>query len=177
MRVLRQYEPFILELDEATRYVWCQCGVSMKQPFCDGNSHRYASTPAPCLPPATRSQQSSICPFLGAPSSSTLCGCLGQFVRGSHDARWQGLWHQAGCFQDGWRGGQEDQGTTLRLQIHQHAAVLRWNGQSLCVKLVLIRQVMYASGAPVAQCREYGGVEAGMPAEGAGGSDLRRIIE
>ena len=35
-----QYEPFILELDEAKRYVWCQCGVSMKQPFCDGNSHR-----------------------------------------------------------------------------------------------------------------------------------------
>ena len=38
-----QYEPYILELDEATRYVWCQCGVSMKQPFCDANSHR--STP------------------------------------------------------------------------------------------------------------------------------------
>ena len=26
-----QYAPFILELDEATKYVWCQCGVSMKQ--------------------------------------------------------------------------------------------------------------------------------------------------
>ena len=43
-----QYAPYILELDEATRYVWCQCGVSMKQPFCDSNSHR-----SECLPTYT----------------------------------------------------------------------------------------------------------------------------
>ena len=42
-----QYAPYILELDEATRYVWCQCGVSMKQPFCDSTSHRSS----PLLPP------------------------------------------------------------------------------------------------------------------------------
>ena len=26
-----QFEPYILELDEAKPYVWCQCGVSTKQ--------------------------------------------------------------------------------------------------------------------------------------------------
>jgi hypothetical protein len=46
-RIRLQYAPYILELDEATRYVWCQCGVSMKQPFCDSTSHRSSSL----LPP------------------------------------------------------------------------------------------------------------------------------
>mmetsp|Transcript_35787 Transcript_35787/g.111959 ORF Transcript_35787/g.111959 Transcript_35787/m.111959 type:complete len:112 (-) Transcript_35787:59-394(-) len=35
-----QYEAYVLELDPATKYVWCQCGVSTRQPFCDGQSHR-----------------------------------------------------------------------------------------------------------------------------------------
>mmetsp|Transcript_72688 Transcript_72688/g.106557 ORF Transcript_72688/g.106557 Transcript_72688/m.106557 type:complete len:253 (-) Transcript_72688:160-918(-) len=64
--LIPQYEPFILELDEAKRYVWCQCGVSMKQPFCDGNSHRaYGIKPVPFTTRGTE----------GGRSKVNLCGC------------------------------------------------------------------------------------------------------
>jgi len=32
-------EPFSVEVEEGKRYVWCACGKSTKQPFCDG-SHK-----------------------------------------------------------------------------------------------------------------------------------------
>lgn len=37
--VVAQIEPFSLELEEGKKYAWCACGLSNKQPFCDG-SHK-----------------------------------------------------------------------------------------------------------------------------------------
>ena len=37
--VVYQKTPFSLELKEGQKYAWCACGLSNKQPFCDG-SHK-----------------------------------------------------------------------------------------------------------------------------------------
>ena len=37
--VVAQLEPFSIELVEGKKYAWCACGLSSKQPFCDG-SHK-----------------------------------------------------------------------------------------------------------------------------------------
>lgn len=37
--VVYQKTPFSLELEEGQKYAWCACGLSNKQPFCDG-SHK-----------------------------------------------------------------------------------------------------------------------------------------
>lgn len=37
--VVASKTPFSIELEEGKTYFWCQCGLSKKQPFCDG-SHR-----------------------------------------------------------------------------------------------------------------------------------------
>ncbi|MBD3162556.1 MAG: CDGSH iron-sulfur domain-containing protein [Candidatus Eisenbacteria bacterium] len=34
-RIVAQQSPYVLEL-EPGRYMWCQCGRSSRQPFCDG---------------------------------------------------------------------------------------------------------------------------------------------
>lgn len=61
-----QYEPYILTLDGAEKYVWCQCGVSVKQPFCDGASHRaYGIKPVPFTAEGEK----------GAKVEAQLCGC------------------------------------------------------------------------------------------------------
>jgi len=31
--------PYVIDVEEGTLYSWCTCGLSQKQPFCDG-SHR-----------------------------------------------------------------------------------------------------------------------------------------
>uniref|UniRef100_A0A6U5BW87 Iron-binding zinc finger CDGSH type domain-containing protein n=1 Tax=Hemiselmis andersenii TaxID=464988 RepID=A0A6U5BW87_HEMAN len=61
-----QFEPYILTLDGAEKYVWCQCGVSVKQPFCDGVSHRaYGLKPVPFTAEGEK----------GAKVEAQLCGC------------------------------------------------------------------------------------------------------
>lgn len=37
--VLAQKSPFAVEVQEGRSYWWCACGMSKKQPFCDG-SHK-----------------------------------------------------------------------------------------------------------------------------------------
>ncbi|MEM9823968.1 MAG: sterol desaturase family protein [Bacteroidota bacterium] len=32
-------EPVMIHLEKGTKYLWCQCGKSKQQPFCDGNHH------------------------------------------------------------------------------------------------------------------------------------------
>jgi CDGSH-type Zn-finger protein len=61
-----QFEPYILTLDGAEKYVWCQCGVSITQPFCDGNSHRaYGLKPVPFTADGEK----------GSKVEAQLCGC------------------------------------------------------------------------------------------------------
>ncbi len=37
--VIAQKAPFAVELEAGRKYAWCRCGLSSKQPFCDG-SHK-----------------------------------------------------------------------------------------------------------------------------------------
>ncbi len=37
--VIPQKAPYAVELEEGKKYAWCTCGLSAKQPFCDG-SHK-----------------------------------------------------------------------------------------------------------------------------------------
>ncbi|MEM7621164.1 MAG: CDGSH iron-sulfur domain-containing protein [Pseudomonadota bacterium] len=32
-----QLNPYIVDVEEGKRYFWCSCGLSKKQPFCDGS--------------------------------------------------------------------------------------------------------------------------------------------
>jgi CDGSH-type Zn-finger protein len=34
--VVAQEFPYEVELEEGKNYAWCSCGLSQKQPFCDG---------------------------------------------------------------------------------------------------------------------------------------------
>ena len=36
---IAQKEPFAVEVQAGRKYFWCACGLSSKQPFCDG-SHK-----------------------------------------------------------------------------------------------------------------------------------------
>ena len=42
-----QKEPYVVEVIEGKKYFWCACGLSKKQPFCDG-SHKV--TGFSCVP-------------------------------------------------------------------------------------------------------------------------------
>lgn len=35
-RVVAQLSPYPIEVEAGKRYLWCRCGRSQKQPFCDG---------------------------------------------------------------------------------------------------------------------------------------------
>ena len=43
--VIAQKAPYKVELLEGYRYAWCSCGLSKKQPFCDGSHKGTEFTP------------------------------------------------------------------------------------------------------------------------------------
>ena len=44
---IAQKGPYAVDVEEGKKYFWCACGLSQKQPFCDG-SHK--STGFACVP-------------------------------------------------------------------------------------------------------------------------------
>lgn len=38
--VIAQKSPFPVEVEAGKKYLWCSCGRSSKQPFCDLESHK-----------------------------------------------------------------------------------------------------------------------------------------
>jgi sterol desaturase/sphingolipid hydroxylase (fatty acid hydroxylase superfamily)/CDGSH-type Zn-finger protein len=52
-------EPLTIHLEAGEKYLWCQCGKSKTQPFCDGSHH--GSTHKPMLFEATRSGNVKLC--------------------------------------------------------------------------------------------------------------------
>ena len=57
--IVAQKEPIEIELAEGKRYVWCRCGRSGRQPFCD-RSH-LGSGLTPIVFRAKRSRRYSLC--------------------------------------------------------------------------------------------------------------------
>jgi len=53
------FEPVTIELNQGEKYLWCQCGKSQTQPFCDGSHH--GSKIKPVLFEATKEGQSRLC--------------------------------------------------------------------------------------------------------------------
>ena len=43
--VLAQKSPFAVDVQEGRSYWWCACGMSRKQPFCDGSHKGSGFTP------------------------------------------------------------------------------------------------------------------------------------
>lgn len=42
---IAQKSPFPVEVEAGKSYFWCACGLSQKQPFCDGSHKTTALTP------------------------------------------------------------------------------------------------------------------------------------
>lgn len=65
---------YAVELEEGKNYAWCSCGLSQKQPFCDG-----AHSGTDFKPIVFKCEESK---------TAYLCGCKhsqkGQFCDGSH---------------------------------------------------------------------------------------------
>lgn len=57
--VAAQLSPFLVELTEGRTYSWCRCGMSSRQPFCDG-SHKGTGI-EPLLFTAPRSEAVNLC--------------------------------------------------------------------------------------------------------------------
>lgn len=74
--VIAQKEPYALNLEAGKKYYWCACGLSKKQPLCDG-SHKGTGI-NPLEYQATQSGE------------AWLCGCKQTrdqpFCDGSHNA-------------------------------------------------------------------------------------------
>ena len=47
-QLLRKKRPYQTEVEEGKTYYWCACGLSKKQPYCDG-SHKDTSFSTRCL--------------------------------------------------------------------------------------------------------------------------------
>jgi CDGSH-type Zn-finger protein len=37
---IAQKGPYVVEVQEGKKYFWCACGLSKKQPFCDGTHNK-----------------------------------------------------------------------------------------------------------------------------------------
>jgi len=57
--VIAQKEPYAVELEEGKTYAWCRCGLSERQPFCDG-SHKTTSF-QPMMFKAEKSGKAFLC--------------------------------------------------------------------------------------------------------------------
>ena len=43
--ITTQTSPYAVEVEAGKTYFWCQCGLSTKQPFCDGTPKSTSFTP------------------------------------------------------------------------------------------------------------------------------------
>ena len=43
--ITAQNSPYAIEVEAGKTYFWCQCGLSNKQPFCDGSHKSTSFTP------------------------------------------------------------------------------------------------------------------------------------
>lgn len=73
--VIAQKGPYAMELEAGKQYFWCRCGMSKRQPFCDGAHKGSGITPLPFTAEQT--------------GTAYLCGCKhsanSPFCDGSHN--------------------------------------------------------------------------------------------
>ena len=68
--------PFAVEVTEGQTYYWCSCGLSKKQPFCDGGHQGTAFRPTPY-----KATETKIVQFCGCKHSKN-----GVLCDGSHSS-------------------------------------------------------------------------------------------
>ena len=54
-----QLTPYLVEVEAGKTYLWCACGRSQRQPFCDGSHAGTSSLPKPFK--AERSEAVNLC--------------------------------------------------------------------------------------------------------------------
>ncbi|MFT7232833.1 MAG: CDGSH-type Zn-finger protein [Cyclobacteriaceae bacterium] len=69
-------QPMPIELEEGKNYAWCACGLSSKQPFCDGSHKTTDFTPVVFKAEATGTKYMCMCKHTANPG----------FCDGSHKA-------------------------------------------------------------------------------------------
>jgi CDGSH-type Zn-finger protein len=58
---IAQKGPYLVEVEAGRTYFWCACGLSRKQPFCDGSHKRTDIVPLPYVAEETKTVE--------------MCGC------------------------------------------------------------------------------------------------------
>ena len=66
--VIAQKSPYPIEVEDGKSYYWCQCGQSIKQPFCDG-SHKGTSF-SPALYKAAKTKKMFFCGYKSTSNQS-----------------------------------------------------------------------------------------------------------
>ena len=72
MPEIAQKSPYAVEVEAGKRYMWCACGRSAKQPFCDGSHKGTGEAPLLYTP-----EESGTVIFCGCKHSSTHPLCDG----------------------------------------------------------------------------------------------------
>lgn len=57
--VVAQKAPYMIDLEAGKTYYWCKCGLSQKQPLCDGSHKTTDMKPMAYVAPAT--QKAAMC--------------------------------------------------------------------------------------------------------------------
>lgn len=56
---IAQKAPYVVDVEAGKTYYWCSCGLSAKQPFCDGSHKGSSFTPLPYT--ADKTGQAAFC--------------------------------------------------------------------------------------------------------------------
>jgi len=75
-RKIAQKAPYPAEVEAGKTYYWCACGLSQKQPFCDGSHKETGITPL-----AWSAEKSGLSYFCGCKQSKTEPLCDGSHAR------------------------------------------------------------------------------------------------
>ena len=63
--VISQLKPYMVEVEAGKTYYWCSCGLSKKQPFCDGSHAGTNLVPLPYKANETKTIAMCGCKYSG----------------------------------------------------------------------------------------------------------------